>query len=159
MIWAIWSNGPHPGVVAWRAIATDFLRPAGMRWRPKRRPLLRNWSTLSMSSDAHPSGARRWLAYEKAEAERDKLADELARVYPPIAEQLAELAARMAANDKQIDVINEHARPLGAKRLLSAEEMARGLRGFVDGYERIPRITKDFRVPGFARSDEVGRGG
>jgi hypothetical protein len=30
-------------------------------------------------------------------------------VYPPIAEQLAELVARIEANDKQIDVINKHA--------------------------------------------------
>jgi hypothetical protein len=35
--------------------------------------------------------ARRWVAYEKAQAERDKLAEELARVYPPIVEQLFEL--------------------------------------------------------------------
>ena len=28
--------------------------------------------------------ARRWVAYNKAKAERDKLAEELARVYPPI---------------------------------------------------------------------------
>lgn len=95
---------------------------------------------------------RRWSAYDEAKAERDKLAEELARVYPPIAEQLAELLARMAANDRQLAVINDHKRPSGAERLLSAEEIARGLRGFADGYERIPRITKDLRVPAFTYS-------
>ena len=55
----------------------------------------------------------------------------------------------MAANNMRIHVINDYARPSGAKRLLSAKEMARGLRGFVDGYARIPRITKDLRVPAF----------
>jgi hypothetical protein len=54
-------------------------------------------------------------------------------------------------------VINDYARPSGAKRLLSAEEMARGLRGFADGYERIPRITSDLRVPAFTYSGIRGR--
>ena len=58
--------------------------------------------------------ARRWAAYEKAKAERDKLAEELARVYPPIVDQLVDLATRLAANDKALEACNRHARPAGA---------------------------------------------
>jgi hypothetical protein len=65
---------------------------------------------------AEKENARRWLAYQRAETERDRLAEELARTYPPIAEQLAELIGRMAANDRQLDVINDYKRPSGADR-------------------------------------------
>jgi hypothetical protein len=74
--------------------------------------------------------ARRWVAYDKAKAERDKLAEELARVYPPIVEKLAELVTRLAANDKQLEVANRHARPSGAEYVRTAEEVARGLFAF-----------------------------
>jgi hypothetical protein len=63
---------------------------------------------------------------EKAKAERDRLAEELAGVYPAI----AELVARIDANDKQIDVLNNHARPSGAERLRVAELVSRGIPGF-----------------------------
>jgi hypothetical protein len=99
---------------------------------------------------AAEENVRRWTAYDEAKAERDKLAEELARTYPPLAEQLAELAARMAANDRELDVINNFKRPSGADRILSAEEVARGLRGFAAGLEHIPRITKDLRLPAYS---------
>jgi hypothetical protein len=96
--------------------------------------------------------ARRWTAYEKAKVERDKLAEELAQVYPPIAEQLAELVARIEANDKQIEHINARALPSGAERLRVAELVARGIPGFSFAPERnveASRITKDLRLPAF----------
>ena len=46
--------------------------------------------------------------------------------YPAFAQKLAELLARVAINDREIDQIN-HALPKGADRLLVAELKARGL--------------------------------
>ena len=40
--------------------------------------------------------ARRWVAYEEAEAERDKLAAELADIYPAFEQKLADLLPRIA---------------------------------------------------------------
>src|SRR5262245_24655711 len=51
--------------------------------------------------------ARRCAAYDAALAERDKLAAELAEVYPPVAAKLADLAARVAANDAAIERVNQ----------------------------------------------------
>jgi hypothetical protein len=94
--------------------------------------------------------ARRWVAYEKAEAERNKLAEELARVYPALSKQLADLVARLAENDKQLEIINRHAQPSGAEWLRSAEEIARDLKqGFGLSGVEIPRITRDLRLPAF----------
>ena len=74
--------------------------------------------------------ARRWAAYKKAKAERDKLAEELARVYPPIVDQLVDLVTRLAANNKALETCNRHARPEGAEYVRTAEEVARGLFAF-----------------------------
>jgi hypothetical protein len=94
--------------------------------------------------------ARRWVAYKKAEAERDKLAEELARVYPPIAEKLADLLTRIAASDVQIEHIINCALPSGAERLRVAELVARGLSSFTPKlYVDVPRITKELRLPAF----------
>jgi hypothetical protein len=54
-------------------------------------------------------------------------AKELADVYPAFAQKLAELLSRIAANDRAVDYINNHALPKGADRLLVAELKARGL--------------------------------
>ena len=96
--------------------------------------------------------ARRWVAYEKAKVERDKLAEELAHVYPPIAEQIAELVARIETNDQQIEHINARALPSGAERLQVVELVARGVPGFSFAPARhveVPRITTDLRLPAF----------
>ena len=99
---------------------------------------------------AAEENARRWAAYRKTEAERDKLAAELADVYPPFAERLAELLPRIDANDRQIEQINDHALPSGAKRLLVAELVARGLPAFnPEPYVNVPRITHELRLPAF----------
>ena len=75
-----------------------------------------------------------------------------AELYPAIEDKLAELLERIAANDRQIEYINEHARPSGADRLLVAELVARVLKGFVENGVQIPRITEELRLPAFERS-------
>jgi hypothetical protein len=97
---------------------------------------------------------RRRLAYEKAKAERDKLAAELKSMYPPIAAQLPELLARIAENDREIEHINASALPSGAERLLVAELVARRLSGFVENWVNIPRITTQLRLPAFQYSGQ-----
>jgi hypothetical protein len=49
-----------------------------------------------------------------------------------VCSQLAELLTRIAANDRDVEYINEQALPSGAERLLVAELVARGLKGFVE---------------------------
>jgi hypothetical protein len=96
--------------------------------------------------------ARRRTAYDAALAERDVLAAELATLYPDVAEQLADLVARIAANDAVIERINLKSLPDGAKWLDGTELLARGLRGFNDGTATIPRITQHMRLPAFKYS-------
>jgi hypothetical protein len=92
---------------------------------------------------------RRRLAYERARAERDKLAVELKDVYPALAARIADLAARVGANDREIVRINTRAMPDGLERLAAAELVARGLTAFVSGPNAIPRITTDLHLPAF----------
>jgi hypothetical protein len=97
---------------------------------------------------AQEEQARRREAYDAALAERDKLAKELAHVYPPIAEKLADLAARIASNDDAVERANRKL-PEGAKWLANAELLARGLRSFNDGTSDVPRIAVNMRLPAF----------
>jgi hypothetical protein len=101
---------------------------------------------------------RRRLAYDEAKAERDDLVSELSRVYPPIEAQLADLLGRLDASDRRIEFINDRDLPSGAERLLVAELVARGLRGFVENSVEVTRITKQLRVPAFRYSAARGRG-
>jgi predicted RNase H-like nuclease (RuvC/YqgF family) len=98
---------------------------------------------------AQEEDQRRRVAYAKAQAERDKLAAELNAIYPPIEAQFRDLMARLDANDKQIEYINAHVLPRDAERLLVAELVARGLKGFVENSVEAIRITKDLRLPAF----------
>ena len=91
--------------------------------------------------------ARRQVAYDKAKAVRDELAKELADLYPAFAQKLAELLARVAINDAEVDSINNHALPRGADRLLVAELKARGLPGWVMNSVAEPRITDQLNLP------------
>jgi hypothetical protein len=95
---------------------------------------------------------RRQLAYDRVKTERDALAEELARVYPPIVAQLTDLLARIEANDREVEYVSGQARPSGAGRLLVAELVARGLRGFVENSFETPRLTRNVRLPAFERS-------
>ena len=98
---------------------------------------------------AQEEDQRRWQAYEKAKAERDKLVAELKDVYPTFAARLADLACRINANDRAIEKINTRARPSGSQWLREAELIARDLKGFNDGTANVPRIARDLRLPAF----------
>jgi hypothetical protein len=80
-------------------------------------------------------------------AGRDALAAELAEVYPKVCEQLADLMARIAANNAVIERINRKGLPDGAKWLPGAELVARGMRGFSAGGLRLPSIVEQLRLP------------
>jgi len=97
---------------------------------------------------AQEEQARRRAAYDAALAERDRVAAELAEVYPPLAAKLADLAALVAANDSQIERVNREL-PNSSKRIDSAELIARQLNNFVNGPSNIPRITWHMRLPAF----------
>ena len=92
---------------------------------------------------------RRRAAYEEARAERDELAAELARVYPPLAAQLADLLGRLRTSDDRIEYMNAHALPRGCGPLLVAELVARGLDGFVQNSVNVPRIVRRVQLPAF----------
>ena len=88
---------------------------------------------------------RRQVAYDKAKAVRDKLANELADLYPVCAQKLVELLVRVVVNDGEIDHINQ-ALPNGAERLLVAELKARGLPSVMNNVET-PRIADHLHLP------------
>jgi len=98
---------------------------------------------------AQEDNERRWQAYEKAKAERDKLVSELKDVYPAYATRLADLVARIKANDREVDRINLRAQPDGAEWLRSVELVARDLTGWNDGTATVPRLVRDLRLPAF----------
>jgi hypothetical protein len=98
---------------------------------------------------------RRWRGYEKAKAERDKLAAELKEVYPTFAARLADLVTRIDANDREVEEFNMRALPSGAARLPTAELVARDLKGFNDGVTNVPRIIRDLRLPSFEYNGQV----
>ena len=90
--------------------------------------------------------ARRQVVYDKAKVVRDELANELADLYPALAQKLVELLARVVVNDREIDYINNRALPRSADRLLVAELKARGLPWVVNNGET-PRITDLLHLP------------
>jgi hypothetical protein len=90
---------------------------------------------------------RRQRDYEKAVVVRDKLAQELTRVYPQAAATLADLLGRIEASDRELEFVNSRL-PAGAERILIAELFARGLVWFGRNSE-IPSITADLRLPAF----------
>jgi hypothetical protein len=78
------------------------------------------------------------------------LAAELADIYPAFAEKMAELLPRIDANDRQVEYINDHARPSGADPLLVAELVARDIPSFnPKPYTNVPRLTTELRLPTF----------
>jgi hypothetical protein len=99
--------------------------------------------------EAQEEDHRRRLAYDKSKAQRDKLAAELKATYPAITAQLADLMARIAANDREIEYINAYALPESEPRLLVAELVARDLPGWVENSVHAARITTELRLPAF----------
>ena len=99
---------------------------------------------------ADEEDARRLRIYEDAKAERDRLAAELRDFYPDVAERLAELLARIAANDEAIERINAYGLPRERGRLLCAELTARNLTGWVWNSQPLARrLTDELRLPAF----------
>jgi hypothetical protein len=94
--------------------------------------------------------ARYRAAYEKAKAEHDQLAAELAELYPAFTDKLANLLARIDDNDREIAYVNGRL-PSDASPLLVAELVARGLEGFAQDGLSTPRITSQLRLPAFKR--------
>ena len=72
-----------------------------------------------------------------------------ARVYPPLAAQLADLLGRLRASDDRIEHMNAHALPRGCGPLLVAELVARELDSFVRNSVDIPRIVRRAQLPAF----------
>jgi len=108
------------------------------------------WSQQVREVKAQEEQAHRRSAYD-ALTERDKLAAELAEVYPPVGAKLADLAARVAANDAVIERVNQKL-PDGATWIAGAELIARQLKSFFDGPSNIPHITLHMRLPAFKYS-------
>ncbi len=77
------------------------------------------------------------------------VAAEFARVYPPLAAQLADLLGRLRASDDRIERMNAHALPRGCGPLLVAELVARELDSFVRNSVDIPRIVRRVQLPAF----------
>ena len=103
--------------------------------------------------DADPSAQGVKIA-RRMTAERDALATELAEIYPPFAEKIGELLPRLVASDRQLQHINDHARPSGAPALLVAELVARGLPSFAPRpYTDVPHIVSELRLPTFKYPD------
>ena len=86
--------------------------------------------------------ARRRADRARVVAERDALAAELAEVYPPLSEQLADLAARIAANDAERQRLSDG--------IVGAESKARGFSNSSG-----PLITEAMRLPAFRCSGDV----
>ena len=97
---------------------------------------------------AQEEDQRRQLAYDKARVLRDHLAVELADLYPAVAQKLADLAARVAANDFDINFINDHNLPNGARAPADGRALvARGLPGWVTNGIYAPRIIDLLHLP------------
>jgi hypothetical protein len=68
---------------------------------------------------------------------------------PATATRLAELLARIIANDQAVERVNSHGLPRTHGRLLCAELAARGLDGWVKNWVQTPRITEETVLPPF----------
>jgi hypothetical protein len=145
-ITAAFADGATPDTVAALIQETESAgRAAGERLQAEVSRLRERLTELRTAEE----DKRRRAAYEEARAERDQLAAELARVYPPLAAQLADLLGRLRASDDCIEHMNAHALPRGCGPLLVAELVARGLDGFVQNSVNVPRIVRRVQLPVF----------
>jgi hypothetical protein len=94
--------------------------------------------------------ARRRVAYDAAQIERNSLVEELREVYPAIEQRLSDLMGRLTANNALLERINRNL-PSGACRLKSAEEIARGGEERFSRYQEylMHRLTNRLRLPRF----------
>jgi hypothetical protein len=82
--------------------------------------------------------------YETLKVRRDALSAELVRVYPELADRLADLFGRVAAMDVEISNLHQ-SRPAGVPlHLANVELEARGLTSFTTAN---PSIARDLRLP------------
>jgi hypothetical protein len=72
-----------------------------------------------------------------------------ARVYPPLAAQLADLLGHLRASDDRLNHMNARALPRGCEPLKVAELVARGLDGWAQNWIDIPRIVSRVQLPAF----------
>ncbi len=86
--------------------------------------------------------------YETVKATRDKLAAELANVYPAIERQLVDLFTRLDANDREVNYVNTRL-PSNTERLRVAELVARGLPGLVKNGTQIEQMAELMALPAF----------
>jgi len=98
---------------------------------------------------AQEENQRRWTAYLKVKADRDKFAAELKASYPSMESRLGELIAKIEENDREIEFVNGHALPSGAERLRSAELIARGIEAWRVKSADVVRITRELCLPAF----------
>jgi hypothetical protein len=100
---------------------------------------------------AQEADARNQVAYDAAKAERDKLAEELADIYPEAAQRIAELLHRIVSNDAMLEQVNRKL-PNGKGALLGAELVARNLQNYQAGpmgTSFVPRLTQQAHLPAF----------
>ena len=97
---------------------------------------------------AQEENQRRWTAYLRVKADRDKFAAELKASYPSMESWLGELIAKIEANDREIEYINGQALPMGAERLRSAELIARGIEAWrVNSTDECGSVTNCAYLP------------
>jgi hypothetical protein len=127
------------------AAARHQMEDAGFR-RDRMQEAVRRLGERLREVKAQEDEARRLAAYTGALTERDKLAAELAEVYPAVAEKLADLASRIARNDAEIESVNLKL-PDGGTWIAGAEMIARQVQNFNDiNSAAIPRITLHLRL-------------
>src|SRR5262249_3357413 len=98
---------------------------------------------------ASEENERRRIIYDKAKAERDRLAAELKASYPGIENQLGQLITKIEANDQEIEFVAAHGLPTGAERLRSAELIAREIEAWRVNQAEVVRITRELCLPAF----------
>ena len=143
---AAFADGATPETVA--ALIQETEAAAHAAGERQQAAVLRLRERLTELQSAEEDERRR-VAYQEAMAQRDELAAELARIYPPLAAQLADLLGRLRANDDRIEHLNANALPRGCRPLLVAELVARGLEGFVQNSVSVPRIVRRVQLPAF----------
>ena len=97
----------------------------------------------------------RWLPeYEAVEAERDALAQEVADVYPKLAEPMVDLFQHAAAVDAKVQQVTGMAANLvnEPRRLLGVELTARGLKGFTGNN---PSLAERVQLPEFKEGSKM----
>lgn len=89
---------------------------------------------------------------DRLKSERDKLADELAEMYPQFVEKITDLYARIDANTAAIGNLHARAPRDECRRLSDAELAARGLQSYT---AEQPRLRDNLKLPDFDRPRDI----